>query len=84
MAREIRYCTSPDGTRIAYSIEGEGLPFIWIPGWVSHLELDAQLAQGMGTGDSTGGVLNLAMDKRGGGLSDRSVTDFSLDARSTM
>ena len=81
MAREIRYCTSPDGTRIAYSIEGEGLPFIWIPGWVSHLELDAQLARAW-DGRITGGVLNLAMDKRGGGLSDRSVTDFSLDARS--
>ena len=82
MAREIRYCTAPDGTRIAYSIEGAGLPFIWIPGWVSHLEIDAQLAQSMGTGESNGGVLYLAMDKRGGGLSDRSVTDFSLDARS--
>jgi class 3 adenylate cyclase/pimeloyl-ACP methyl ester carboxylesterase len=82
MEREVRYCTSPDGTRIAYSIEGEGLPFIWIPGWVSHLEIDAQLVQSMGFDEFSSGVLRLGMDKRGGGLSDRDVTDFSLDARS--
>jgi len=79
--REVRYCTSPDGTRIAYSIEGEGLPFVWVPGWVSHLEIDAQLVAGMGIREFQDGILNIGMDKRGGGLSDRNVQDFSLDAR---
>ena len=81
MEREVRYCTSPDGTRIAYSIEGGGLPFVWVPGWVSHLEIDAQLVAGMGIREFQDGILNIAMDKRGGGLSDRNVQDFSLDAR---
>lgn len=82
MEREVRYCTSSDGTRIAYSIQGEGSqPVIWIPGWISHLDIDHQLSQGMGLGPYMQRLLWVQMDKRGSGLSARNVTDVSLEAR---
>ncbi len=81
MEREVRYCTSFDGTRIAYSIAGDGPPIVWIPGWISHLDIDRQLGQGMGTTPYTERHLWVQMDKRGSGLSARNVSDFSLEAR---
>ena len=45
MEREIRYVTTADGVRIAYAIQGEGVPFIWVPGWISHLDFDAPFLQ---------------------------------------
>src|SRR5206468_6621038 len=41
MEREVHYVTTADGVRIAYAIQGEGAPFIWVPGWISHLDLDS-------------------------------------------
>ena len=29
MEREVRYCTTSDGVRIAYSVEGEGPPLLF-------------------------------------------------------
>jgi class 3 adenylate cyclase/pimeloyl-ACP methyl ester carboxylesterase len=34
MKGEARYCTSADGARIAYWVEGEGAPFVWCPTFV--------------------------------------------------
>lgn len=39
-AQQIRFCTSRDGTRIAYATSGEGPPLIWLGHWVRHLKLD--------------------------------------------
>ncbi len=39
MERQIRFCTTPDGARLAYSISGQGPGLVIPPGWVSHLEL---------------------------------------------
>jgi len=39
-AQQIRFCTSRDGTRIAYATCGAGPPLVWAAGWVHHLELD--------------------------------------------
>ncbi|MEO8456228.1 MAG: adenylate/guanylate cyclase domain-containing protein [Chloroflexota bacterium] len=81
MEREVRYCTSFDGTRIAYSIAGEGSPIVWIPGWISHLEIDHQLSESMGILQYSARHLWIQMDKRGGGLSGRNISDLSLEAR---
>jgi len=76
---EIRYCTTSDGIRIAYSDSGAGYPFLWIPGWVSHRELDAGLTDLM---HKTAPELRvIALDKRGTGLSERNLDDYSLEAR---
>ncbi len=35
MEPQIRFCTSADGTRIAFAVYGErsGPPLVWVPGW---------------------------------------------------
>ena len=79
MEREVRYCTSEDGVRIAYCIEGEGPPLVvcqylaesqsldhlmpWYAGMLKRLSKSAQL---------------IRFDMRGTGLSDRDVDDFSM------
>ena len=79
--REVRYVTTADGVRIAYAIQGEGVPFIWVPGWISHLDLDAGFLQMFGVDPNAEGVLWVQMDKRGSGLSGRNLVDYSLDTR---
>lgn len=39
-AQQIRFCTSRDGTRIAYATCGSGPPLVWVQHWVHHLDLD--------------------------------------------
>ncbi len=81
MEREVRYVTTTDGVRIAYAIQGEGVPFIWVPGWISHLDFDAGFLQMFGVDPAAHGVLWAAMDKRGSGLSSRNLDDYSLESR---
>src|SRR6266545_4144492 len=81
MEREVRYVTTADGVRIAYAVQGEGVPFIWVPGWISHLDLDSVFLPLLGLDPAAQGVLWASMDKRGSGLSSRNVSDYSLEAR---
>ena len=37
---EIRFCTAPDGARIAYAMHGDGPPLVRVATWLTHLELD--------------------------------------------
>lgn len=37
---EVRYCTTSDGVRIAYSDEGEGTPFVMCPHLSESFSLD--------------------------------------------
>jgi pimeloyl-ACP methyl ester carboxylesterase len=39
---EIRFCTAPDGTRLAYAVHGRGPPLVRVGTWLTHLELDWQ------------------------------------------
>ena len=82
MEREVRYCTTADGVRIAYSVEGAASlpPLVWVPGWISHLELDGPRRDAVGTTEILKPVRFITLDKRGTGLSSRDVDDFSLDA----
>ena len=73
MGREVRYCTTEDGVRIAYAIEGAGFPVVMIPGWASHLGIDPP------AGGPT--MQALSYDKRGTGLSDRQLGDYSVETR---
>jgi class 3 adenylate cyclase/DNA-binding winged helix-turn-helix (wHTH) protein len=38
--QEIRFCSTPDGVRIAYATVGEGPPLVKAANWLSHLEFD--------------------------------------------
>jgi pimeloyl-ACP methyl ester carboxylesterase/DNA-binding CsgD family transcriptional regulator len=79
-AQQIRFCTSRDGTRIAYAICGSGPLLIWVQHWLHHLESDwnspvwrpwlSKLAQRHTL---------VRFDWRGCGLSDREGVEFSHD-----
>lgn len=81
MDAPIQFCTTSDGVRIAYMATGEGPPLVRVSGWVSHLELDRELSTPVGRGGVLPGFQVVRFDKRGTGLSDRGITDFSIEAR---
>jgi class 3 adenylate cyclase/pimeloyl-ACP methyl ester carboxylesterase len=79
--QHIKFCTTVDGVRIAYSMVGQG-PFLVIPpGWVSHLQLQWEHPSARdylekGTRNHT----FLFYDKHGCGLSERNRTEFTLES----
>jgi class 3 adenylate cyclase/pimeloyl-ACP methyl ester carboxylesterase len=82
MEQQIRFCTTSDGVRIAYATVGQGPPLVRALGWLTHLEYEWEnpLWRSFIDGMSR---LNLLVrhDGRGMGLSDRRVSDYSLEAR---
>ncbi len=80
----IGFTETSDGVRIAYATTGEGAPLVFVLGWVTHLTegLASPLYdQGGALRSYSRNHLVVRYDGRGFGLSDRDVTDFSLDAR---
>src|SRR5581483_11517498 len=65
------YATS-DGLNIAYQVTGEGPPdLVYVPGWVSHVELAWELPQLARGFERLASVSRLILfDKRGTGMSD--------------
>ena len=83
MEQDVRFCTTSDGISIAYTSLGSGPPLVQVLGWATHVEFGAQLP-GMEQSMWTLLARNhhyYIYDGRGFGLSDRGVTDFSLDAK---
>ncbi len=82
MEREVRHCTTEDGVRIAYCVEGEGLPLMAIPFFIESFSLDhlfpeyhrflLKIAEGKQL---------IRFDPRGIGPSQRDVADYSPEAR---
>ena len=81
MEQQIRFCTTPDGVRIAYATVGQGPPFVKAANWLSHLEFDWQspVWRHWLMGLSQHHTL-VRYDERGCGLSDWDVEDFSVEA----
>jgi class 3 adenylate cyclase/pimeloyl-ACP methyl ester carboxylesterase len=81
MDQQIRFCTASDGVRIAYATLGEGAPLVYVTGWPGHLELEWEkpFARAFLEELATSRTL-IRYDMRGSGLSDRDVSDFSLEA----
>jgi pimeloyl-ACP methyl ester carboxylesterase/DNA-binding CsgD family transcriptional regulator len=78
----VRFCRAPDGTRIAYAVHGKGPPLLVSTCWLSHLQHDWESPVWQHFLRDLGRVATvIRYDERGHGLSDRDVTDFSLDAR---
>ena len=81
MRQETRFCTTPDGVRIAYAATGKGPPLVKAANYLSHLEFDWEspvwrhFLDAMST-DTT----LIRYDERGCGLSDWDAPDFSFDA----
>jgi len=78
--QQIRFCTSRDGTRIAYATSGSGPPLVRAAHWISHLKLDwDNPVWGPWLSMFSRGRTLITYDARGCGLSDREQVDFSLD-----
>lgn len=81
MHQDIRFCTAPDGARLAYATTGAGPPLVRAPHWVTHLERDtASPIWRHWIRDLSRDNALTRFDLRGCGLSDRAVGDVSLDA----
>jgi class 3 adenylate cyclase/pimeloyl-ACP methyl ester carboxylesterase len=79
--RQIRFCTTVDGVRIAYSSVGQGPAIAIVPGWISHLQLSTELpAFRAFWGKLARNHTLVGYDKHGCGLSERSRADFSLES----
>lgn len=80
--QSIRFCTAPDGVRIAYAVHGAGPPLLISTCWLSHLQDDWISPVWRHFLDDLGRIATVVrFDERGYGLSDRDVSDFSLEAR---
>jgi pimeloyl-ACP methyl ester carboxylesterase/DNA-binding SARP family transcriptional activator len=77
----IRFCTAPDGVRLAYATVGQGPPLVKAPNWLTHLEYDwkspiwRHLARALAQERTL-----VRFDQRGNGLSDWQVDDISFEA----
>jgi pimeloyl-ACP methyl ester carboxylesterase/DNA-binding CsgD family transcriptional regulator len=78
--QQIRFCTSRDGTRIAYAICGSGPMLIRAPHWMSsiNLEWDSPVWRHWAALLARHRTL-IRFDQRGCGLSDRDGVEFSAE-----
>ena len=80
-SQEIRYCTSPDGVRIAYACTGSGPPLVKAANWLTHLDLEWDSPIWAHWIDALSARHRLVRyDERGCGLSDWAVDDISLES----
>ena len=82
MEPHIQYAQTADGVSIAYATAGSGLPMVVVPGWLSHLEIDWRDKLNHSLFEHLASERQLVRyDKRGTGLSDRNLDNYSLDAQ---
>jgi pimeloyl-ACP methyl ester carboxylesterase/DNA-binding CsgD family transcriptional regulator len=76
----IRFATTPDNTRLAWTVSGDGPPLVKAANWLSHLEYDRQsLVWGHWVGFLSRHFRYYRYDERGLGLSDRRVENLGVD-----
>ncbi len=79
MEPRIQYAKTADGVSIAFWTLGEGMPLVVAWGW-THVQLEWQFPEIRAFYERLAAGTNLVrFDHRGIGLSDRNVTDYSLD-----
>ena len=77
----IRFCTAADGVKLAYAVSGRGRPLVKAANYLTHLELDwDSIVWRHWLRELSSGHALVRYDERGSGLSDRTATDFSMDA----
>ena len=77
---EIRFCSAPDGARLAYAMHGRGPPLVRVATWLTHLELDWESPVWRHWLDRLGERHTvLRYDERGCGLSDAAVGELSVE-----
>jgi pimeloyl-ACP methyl ester carboxylesterase len=81
LRQHIRFCTSGDGTRIAYATMGKGPALVWGPHFLTNLEFDLHSPVWRPwLVELSRQHTFIRYDGRGCGLSDREVDDFSFEA----
>ncbi|GAA4721235.1 alpha/beta fold hydrolase [Sphingomonas lutea] len=79
--QQVRYCEASDGTRLAYSIVGEGRPLVKTANWLNHLVFDFESPIWKPwLREISAHFAFLRYDERGNGLSDWDTPQMSLDA----
>jgi len=83
MEPRIQYARTADGVSIAFWTLGEGTAYVEMPTIpVSHIQMEWQIAEWRRWYEALAQKrMVVRYDCRGAGLSDRDVTDFSLDAQ---
>ena len=77
----LRFCTSEDGTRLAYASIGAGPPLVKAANWLSHLEFDLATPIWRHWIDAFARRHTFVRyDTRGSGLSDRNPREISFEA----
>jgi class 3 adenylate cyclase len=81
MEPRIQYAKTKDGVSIAYYTLGEGMPVVWMPDYpFNHIQSEWEWPEYRGWYERLAQKrMVVCYDGRGSGLSDRDVTDFSLD-----
>ncbi len=80
MNQTIRFCTTPDGVRLAYAISGDGPPLVMSATWLSHLEYEWRSPFWRPWLDAFQNDHQLLRhDSRGCGLSDRNIVNLSFE-----
>lgn len=78
--QEIRFCTTPDGVRLAYATVGEGPVLVKTANWLSHLEFDLRSPVWRHWYEELSrDHLFVRYDERGCGLSDWNTADNSFE-----
>lgn len=79
--QDVRFCSSRDGTRIAYALTGSGAPLVMSVTWLTHLEHQwRSLAWRPWLEALSREHKLLRYDSRGCGLSDRDVGGMSFES----
>lgn len=77
----IRYTTSRDGVRIAWTESGAGIPLLKAPNWISHLGAERRNLLYAPFYERLGHVARVVRyDQRGNGMSDWDIPPFTFDA----
>lgn len=78
--QRLRFCSAPDGARIAYSMVGRGLPLVKAGNWLTHLEHDWQSPIWRPLFEELARAMCLVRyDPRGTGLSDWTPPEISFE-----
>jgi pimeloyl-ACP methyl ester carboxylesterase/DNA-binding CsgD family transcriptional regulator len=81
MKQQIRFCTAPDGVRLAYATAGQGPPLVKTANYLTHLEHDWESpVWGPWLRELARHHTLVRYDERGCGLSDWDVRDLSIDS----
>jgi class 3 adenylate cyclase/pimeloyl-ACP methyl ester carboxylesterase len=80
LQQQVKFCTSADGTQIAYASVGNGPPILKAPNWLNHLEYEWQSPfMGPFLAELASEHQLFRFDQRGNGLSDWDVDTISED-----